>query len=282
MKAIDCRIQGPLPDLSPLFRLDPAAIRTDPFAHAVPTDVLPADEYAALSAEFLSLDVIAPDADGRGSNTAVRMTATSALASDDVSPLWRRFFELHTSTAYWRRLVALFGDHLRTAFPTLEARVGRPFGEWRVARRGSDVEADVRLDCQFVMNTPVTRRSSVKTPHVDKYDKIFSALLYMRAPNDRTPGGDLDLYRWRRAPRFVRHRVLPRDVDLVKTIAYAPNTHVAFVNSSQSVHGVSPRDVTDVPRRYVNFIAEVPLRAFEPRQAGAWHRWWYGRASDDY
>jgi hypothetical protein len=131
------------------------------------------------------------------------------------------------------------------------------------------------------MNTPVTKRSSVKTPHVDKYDKIFSALFYMRAHDDRTTGGDLDLYRWRRAPRFLKHRVLPDDVEHMKTIAYAPNTYVAFVNSPQSVHGVSPRDVTTVPRRYINFIAEVPVRAFEPRQANLWHRWRHRLPDDD-
>ena len=215
------------------------------------------------------------------SNEAVRMSTAQALGRIDICPTWQRFCEFYTSNTYWLEVVRVFGGYLRTVFPSLEAQIGRGFEDWRVARRGSSEEADVRLDCQFVANTPVTTRSSVKTPHVDKYDKILSALFYMRDPHDRTEGGDLDLYRWRRPPRFVKHRVLPNDVERVKTIVYSPNTYVAFVNSPQSVHGVSPRDVTTVPRRYINFVAEVPLRAFEPRQASTWHRWWSGKRGDE-
>ena len=36
-------------------------------------------------------------------------------------------------------------------------------------------------------------------------------------------GGDFDLYRWRRDPRFIKHRSMDRDVELVKTLPYAAN-----------------------------------------------------------
>lgn len=258
-----------------------ADVVAEPFAHLVRAAALPSGEYRVLAEEFPPLGVLAHRVPVLESNQAVRSSAARALARSDLSHTWRRFFELHTSEEYWRDVVRVFGDALRTAFPHLETRRGRRFEDWRVTRRGSDADADVRLDCQFVMNTPVTTRSSVKTPHVDKHDKIFSALFYMRPPDDPTAGGDLDLYRWRRAPRFVKHRALPADVEHVRTIPYAPNTYVAFVNSPRSVHGVSPRDVTEIPRRYVNFIAEVPGRAFEPIQASVWHRWRHGRRDDD-
>jgi hypothetical protein len=265
-----------------LESVDPADVVTDPFAHVTRLAALPAAEYARLADEFPSLEAIADRPTPLGSNEVVRMNVTRALERSDVSASWRRFFQLHTSRDYWLAVVRVFGPHLRAAFPTLEARVGRDFEDWRVARRGTGAEADVRLDCHFVVNTPVAQRGSVKTPHVDKYDKIFSALFYMRASDDRTAGGDLDLYRWRRAPRFVKHRALARDVGLAKTVAYAPNTYVAFVNSPRSVHGVTPRDPTRHVRRYVNFIAEIPGRAFDPPQANLWHRWRQGRGADDY
>lgn len=259
----------------------PSDVATEPFAHLVRTPALPTAEYASLADAFPSLATVTGHVRPLGSNQAVRLNVAETLARTDIAPAWQRFFEQHTSRDYWLAVVRVFGGHLRAEFPLLEALTGRRFEDWRVARRGSSAPADVRLDCQFVMNTPVTRRSAVKTPHVDKYDKIFSALFYMRAPDDPTAGGDLDLYRWRRPPRFVKHRALAGDVERVTTIAYAPNTYVAFVNSPQSVHGVSPRDVTSAPRRYVNFVAEVPLRAFEPTQASAWHRWRHGRRDDE-
>jgi hypothetical protein len=169
----------------------------------------------------------------------------------------------------------VFGTHLRHEFPTLEERVGRRFEDWRVVPRGFSGDADLRLDCQFVMNTPVKEVTSVKTPHVDLCDKIFSALFYFRNPADQADGGDFDIYRWRRDPRFIKHRSMDRDVELVKTLPYTANSYACFVNSPHAVHGVSPRGITDMPRRYINFIAELPFKAFEPKQLNRLQRLWY-------
>ncbi len=253
---------------------------TEPYAHYTQSDVVSAPLYQELAAEFPSLAVIVNDRSDIGSNEAVRMTVKQVLADRRISPLWREFFEYHTSADYWRDVTRLFAVHFRREFPGLEERVGRAYEDWRVVPRGYAGEADVRLDCQFVMNTPVTRKSSVKTAHVDLCDKIFSALFYMRDPRDHSQGGDLDIYDWRREPRFVKHRTLMRDVELVKTVPYRANSYLCFVNSPQAVHGVSPRETTDVPRRYINFIAELPVKAFEPKQLGRMQRIWYASEID--
>jgi hypothetical protein len=203
------------------------------------------------------------------------MTVKQVLTDKRIAPIWREFFEYHTSADYWRDVVRLFGAHFRRAFPDLEEKIGRRYEDWRVVPRGFAGDADLRLDCQFVMNTPVTEISSVKTAHVDLCDKIFSALFYFRAAGDQTPGGDFDIYRWRRSPRFIKHRTLDRDVEKVKTVRYEPNAYACFLNSEQAVHGVSPRGITDVPRRYINFIAELPIKAFRPKQLSRWQKLWY-------
>lgn len=253
---------------------------TEPYAHYTQSDVVSAPLYQELAADFPSLAVIVNDRSDIGSNEAVRMTVKQVLSDRRISALWREFFEYHTSTEYWRDVTRLFAVHFRREFPGLEERIGRAYEDWRVMPRGYAGEADVRLDCQFVMNTPVTRKSSVKTAHIDLCDKIFSALFYMRDPRDHSAGGDLDLYDWRREPRFVKHRALNRDVELVKTVPYQANSYLCFVNSPQAVHGVSPRDTTDVPRRYINFIAELPVKAFEPKQLGRLQRMWYASEVD--
>ena len=253
---------------------------TEPYAHYTQTDAVPAPLYQELAAHFPSLAVIVNERMDIGSNEAVRMTVKQVLSDRRISPLWREFFEYHTSTDYWRDVTRLFAVHFRREFPGLEERVGRAYEDWRVMPRGYAGEADVRLDCQFVMNTPVTRKSSVKNAHIDLCDKIFSALFYMRDPRDHSVGGDLDLYDWRREPRFVKHRALNRDVELVKTVPYRANSYLCFVNSPQAVHGVSPRDTTDVPRRYINFIAELPVKAFEPKQLSRLQRMWYASEID--
>ena len=255
-------------------------IVTEPYAHYTQTDAVPAPLYQELAAEFPTLATIVNERSDIGSNEAVRMTAKQVLTDRRISPLWREFFEYHTSADYWRDVTRLFATHFRREFPELEDRVGRAYEDWRVVPRGYAGEAEVRLDCQFVMNTPVTHKSSVKTAHIDLCDKIFSALYYMRDPRDQSEGGDLDIYDWRREPRFVKHRALTRDVEVVKTVPYRANSYLCFVNSPQAVHGVSPRDTTDVPRRYINFIAELPVKAFEPKQIGRLQRFWYASEVD--
>jgi hypothetical protein len=260
-----------------LSKLKPADIVDAPYAHYTSTNAVPADVYAALEADFPKLEAILSGRDA-GSNQAVRMTVKQVLNDRSISPLWREFFEYHTSGDYWRDVVRLFGDRFRDAFPHLEERVGRRYEDWRVVPRGFAGEADIHLDCQFVMNTPVTEVSSVKTAHVDLCDKIFSALFYFRDAADDTAGGDFEIYRWRRSPRFIKHRTMSRDVEMVKIVKYAANAYACFLNSEQAVHGVSPRGITNVPRRYINFIAELPIKAFEPKQLNSWQKLWY--ASD--
>ena len=255
-------------------------IVTAPYAHYTQTDVVPAPLYQELAAEFPTLATIVNERSDIGSNEAVRMTVKQVLTDRRIAPLWREFFEYHTSADYWRNVTRLFAVHFRREFPGLEERVGRAYEDWRVVPRGYAGEADVRLDCQFVMNTPVKRKSSVKTAHIDLCDKIFSALYYMRDPRDQSEGGDLDIYDWRREPRFIKHRALNRDVEMVKTVPYRANSYLCFVNSPEAVHGVSPRGTTDVPRRYINFIAELPVKAFEPKQLGRLQRFWYASEVD--
>ena len=257
-----------------LSNVRPEDILDAPFVHYTSRSMVSADAYAALEADFPSLAMIL---DGRsvGNNQAVRMTVKQVLNDRRISALWREFFEYHTSADYWREVVRLFGDRFRSAFPDLEQRIGRRYEDWRVVPRGFAGEADIHLDCQFVMNTPVTEVGSVKTAHVDLCDKIFSALYYFREAGDNTPGGDFEIYRWRRDPRFIKHRAMDRDVQKVKIVKYEANAYACFLNSQRSVHGVSPRGITEIPRRYINFIAELPLKAFEPRQLDKWQSLWY-------
>src|SRR3954447_14151268 len=93
----------------------PDEIVDDPYAHFVRSNILPADIYAALEADFPSLEMIL---NGRaaGSNQAVRMTVKQVLNDRRISALWREFFEYHTSGDYWRDVVRLFGNRFRSAF----------------------------------------------------------------------------------------------------------------------------------------------------------------------
>jgi hypothetical protein len=216
----------------------------------------------------LALDFPPPERFMRGlsqvdSNQAIRIRAIDIIDDPEFSPEWREFFAYHSSQAFWRDIVQVMGAAIRRAHPQLERKVGKPLESWTVKRRGDPGAADVILDAQFVINTPVKKPSSVRPAHIDEADEIFAGLLYMRPQDDETPGGDLAIYHFKEAPKFGGHYALPSAVVEDKVIAYQPNRFVAFINSKDSVHGVSPRPVTDRFRRYINFVALMPDKAFD-------------------
>jgi hypothetical protein len=117
----------------------------------------------------------------------------------------------------------VFGRAIRQAHPSLEARVGKPLENWISTRRGSETKGDIILDAQFVVNTPVTKMSSVRPAHVDSEDEICAGLLYMRESGDMTEGGNLDIYKFRHAPAFGGHYAPLSDVTVEDSVGYAAN-----------------------------------------------------------
>ena len=269
-----------------LDRASAQDVLSQPFSHLIAGDALPADAYHALAARFPTTETVLNGRPFSG-NAAARIPAAKVLGNPAVAPEWRSFFELHTSQRFWSDIVRVFGAALRACHPDLERKAGKNLEAWRAGpRRGKDDRdgLDVRLDCQFVINTPWpadgagegVNPPSVKTPHVDKRDTILSALLYFRDPEDDRPGGDLELYSWTRPPRFLGHRmVMAEDLELRKQVPYSANTLIAFVNCAQAAHGVTPRAAARLPRRYINFIVETPFRAFEVRKLGLVERLFY-------
>ena len=246
----------------------PAAVFQQPYAHMVCDAALPETDYAQLADAFPDSATILGGRRGR-ENSSARLPAFKVVDNESIAPAWRDFFAFHTSQAFWNDIVRVFGAAIRDALPGIEASAGRPLEQWIAAPRGTRDVADVRLDCQFVINTPARRASSVKTQHVDKRNTILAMLFYFRDPADRSEGGDFEVYAWKRAPRFLPSRlILPDDLALQRVVKYAPNTLAAFVNSPQAAHGVSPRGPSELPRRYINFIVETPFKVFDVLELG--------------
>lgn len=245
----------------------PDEVQRDPFPHLVKAKALPGEVYERLQASFPDPVTILGRRRSTMMNAATRLSALEVLNNPEIPFEWRDFFDLHVSDDFWADIVRVFGGALRDTFPDLEVRAGRSLEDFRVGIRGDGSKKDVRLECQFVINTPSTTPSVVKTPHVDKRQTIFAGLFYLRDPEDRSEGGDLEFYAWKHSPRFLRYRmILPDDVVFERRVPYAANTLACFVNSARSVHGVSQRMPSARPRRYINLIAELPFHAFAVRQ----------------
>ncbi len=253
------------------------AITPEPYPFVVNEAPLAADLYDALDKDFPKDELFFGLLSEVKNNQAVRIAAADVIGSPRFSPEWRAFFEYHTSAAFWSDIVRVFGDTMRETYPDLEARLGRPMADWRVKRRGAPGAADISMDLLFVINTPVTTPSSVRPAHVDRKNKIFTGLFYMKQRDDPTPGGDLSLYRFKPGRGgFGGHYAELSDLDEIAKVSYGSNKFIAFVNSGTSIHGVTPRPVTSWTRRYVNFVVETEADAFSlpklpaHRRLGAW------------
>jgi hypothetical protein len=224
--------------------------------------------YAELEASFPSFERIAGPGPHR-SNEVFRLPGCDVLADPAIPRIWRAFFEYHCSSAFLQEQIAFWRTAIDQEYPQIEAQFGKPLSgltsgvrtylPGRAAENLTEnFRADAMLDCQFVVNSPVTSPSSVRGSHVDKPYKLFAALLYFRDPEDHSTGGDLLLERSRsgRLSFDRRQHVLTDRVASFAEIPYGPNTLVTWLNTRRSLHSVSPRSVTKVPRRYVNFLTE--------------------------
>ncbi len=219
--------------------------------------------YARLAAVFPPPQRFVGGLTDIASNQAIRIPAVDIIGNPEFDPLWQEFFAYHTSRDFWLEVVEVMGDGIRAAHPNLEKIFGKKLEEFVVTRRGSGEAGDIMLDALFVVNTPVTKESSVRPAHVDSEDEIFAGLLYMRADDDKTPGGDLSLYHFKGRPQFGKHYAELSDVVEDKVVGYGANRFVAFVNSAASIHGVTPRRPTGNYRRYINIIGTVGRDVFE-------------------
>lgn len=272
---------------SVLDRITEEHIHSDPFPYLTTTEALEPSYYESLAAHYPDLPNIIRM---RGSDKArqqlsknnelIHMNEPNTEAFGiSIDPLWRDFFRFHTSNDFFRQIIAHLGDGIRRSYPDLEQKLGKSLEELTVQPRyAEDQGADLKVEIQFAFNTPVRKASKVRSFHVDDSRKLFAGLFYMRAPEDDSIGGDLEICRWREEPQF-RNPYVPghqventhiqdHQVDLVNTVKYRANTLMIFVNSPFSIHGVTERQPTPHIRRYINIIAEFsePLYDFQRYQ----------------
>ena len=92
----------------------------------------------------------------------------------------------------------------------------------------------------------------------------------MKQDDDKSTGGDLELYSWNKNISNVKKRKLANneiDIDYIKyekTISYGSNTFLIFLNSLDALHGVTPRSLTKNYRRMCVFTSKLPFSLDQP------------------
>lgn len=249
--------------LSVLQRATKANVKSDPFPHVVVRNALPEALYEELAASFPPIETIT-NRMGKN-NRRFNYGAPDVRKNPRISQLWKDFIAYHASQAFLDEIVELLGDDYNRLYPerfptrdSLRLRAGlrevEPFGA-----------CDVQMDALLAGNTPVKEASSVRSSHVDRGDKLFSGLFYMRPDDYDAVGGDLTLSRFKpevagdekRLQLFDAAYVEDRHLDVADTIVYDKNLLVLFINSVDSVHGVTIRQPSDKTRIFINLVGEI-------------------------
>ena len=252
------------PNLDLLANLPCDIVSKTPYPHLVARDVLPADLVARLNSEFPSLDRVA-EGKPTGSNQRFSYAAHKALANPDVSETWKQLVADQLTQGFLDHFVRLFGDAIQQRFPDFASRFGEDLRlRAGVRRRGGFAAADVLLESQISVNTPVIETTSVRGPHIDMPDKLFAGLFYLRHPDDDSQGGDLQIHRYRNGNRCLRGQFIDeQDVEVVDTVSYQSNVLVLFLNGADAIHGVTPRQPTQYPRLFLNLFGELQQPLFD-------------------
>ena len=181
-----------------------------------------------------------------------------------ITPLWQEFVDYHTSRDFKDRVLDLFQPALERYYPTFASA-------WRPAEVSPRHSAPgpapgqshtIALEVQFVLNGQ--QETTVRTTHLDNSRELFAGLLYMRRPEDTSTGGDIHVYRKLVPnPGFTGIReVDPTQVVSAGSVPYRANHMILFLNTQDTLHGVTPRIGANCVRRYINIDAHQSHKLF--------------------
>jgi len=243
-------------------RLDRHHIQSDPFPHAVIDDALPPEQYRRLAETR-------PAGQHLGPNRRSALPGWMLASMEFVAPEWQRFATRHMEPSIPSALADVFALSWTRPLPPSHALnemktawLGADISPPGPARAHADAQADLFLDCRLeTIGASPSAAGSHRRQHLDRANRLFSALFYLREPDDDTEGGGLALYRWKKGviPNAFDAEELPSSaVETAKIVPYAANTLVVFPNSPNALHGAEQRAATRFQRHYVFVTAERP------------------------
>jgi len=254
-----------------LSKVKQSDVILEPFPHIVVKDALEAEVCSQLASEWPSLETLRYGIVNKGtdlsSNKRLDYIAKESLNDAQITPFWKEFIALHTSSIFFQEFINLFQEPILQIYPDFEQKYGS-FETLKSGLRMVDTfeQVDVLLDTLISVNTPTIAPSkAVRAAHVDLPDKLFAGLFYMRDPQDTSTGGDLEIYKFKhgKAQGFRSSAVADSYIEYVKTIEYERNVLILFINSIYSLHGVTVRSLTQYPRYFVNLVGEVKQPLFD-------------------
>jgi hypothetical protein len=214
-----------------------AAIETDPSVHTVINDLIPPDTYAAVL-DGIPPRIFFPQRD--------KVKQNLRLTQIDVAPEWTmRTFGFIEHVLIPQMMVPAL---LRRFEPHIRAFYVREYGPGRGP-------AFAALPHEATSGRLMLRRPGYHLdPHLDPKRVVFTCLLYFARPGDSEAFGT-SFYRMKGTPKIDRTTTFYPETqgvacELVKTVPFAPNSAVAFLNWG-GAHGADiPKSAPGDTERY--------------------------------
>lgn len=241
-------------NFSLLQNFQPSHLHLDPFPYIHIENALPQQLYDQLADQY-------PESILGGAVSGFKdfRYCQHEFTDQHVTPLWKQFIDFHSSKAYKDQVIQALEPGMRQYYNDITDKY---LTCETILRNQGKPKLKAALEVQFVMNSADTEK--IRTPHLDQGRELFACLFYMRKPEDVSDGGDLIIYKKNHEDfRFQSGRLAPVEHILeAGRVPYKPNSLVIFLNTSDSIHGVSLRNNASVFRRYVNIDCHVTEKLF--------------------
>jgi len=236
------------------------SIKNKPFPYIIIDDALPKEYYEELDKSFPKYNKIINNLNYQP-NFVYRYNALQSLNDREIPEIWREFIKYHTSYKFVLEVLKTFKESIQKYYPDVKLPTMEDVGI-RFSKKNN-----FNTDCQFVINTPTEKETSVIEPHLDNPKEFYAALFYMRNKDDDSSGGDLTSYSYKKDPIFYgKSRIKENNVNLVDVINYKENRVVIFLNTLFSAHGVTKKSISPHYRKYINIIGEFRYELFDFRK----------------
>ena len=172
--------------------------------------------------------------------------------------IWYDFISYHTSKEFFLELLSIFSKDIKKYYPKFNLDIHNKNLLGIRSDFNSNLNKQYVIDCQPGINTPVTKTTSVRGPHIDNPAELIGGLFYLRDTKDKSSGGDLLLYETN-GKIYFKDKAEVQNIDklkIYKKIDYSFNNCVFFLNTVDSIHSITPRSITNITRNLTNIIIE--------------------------
>ncbi|MBX4189064.1 hypothetical protein KW785_00530 [Candidatus Parcubacteria bacterium] len=257
-----------------------ADIVVDPYPYLLVRNVLPREFADYLLEHFPSIEEMSKGASGAKGlsvsnypeNKKFCMYGKEVVDSDSIDLQIREFFAEHASVEFFKKITALFEEHIKVDSPKAYEYIQsiNEDGVGFIHESGSESKKLI-IDGGLCIDTPAKTPDLNPGVHLDNPKKICGALLYLKHPEDRAPGGEFNVYGTPKAKVEIDPKMMVKSEymplfkqSLAKSIGYEHNTLLVFLNSSRAFHGVVPRYYAEHFRYTMNlaFNANRPVHNF--------------------